>query len=126
MDNFVSGVVGEYLAREFNGRYTFTRGNPTVTTGGGIILSRDPERVFVCIVNTGVNSVAVNFAQNAGSTNGVLLAPSGGLLSFNMVEDFVMPTLEFWARGISAASTVFWVTVSRYEPINKEGDNNAE
>lgn len=126
MDSLISGVVGEYLARQFGGRFTYTVTRLSVGTTVSTVAKRDPERVFLLIMNTSVNTLKLSLENTVNTNQSIFVAPSGGMVSFNMVEDFIMPTLEFKGLATAGSSYGYLIEVRRYAKLTEEEINNAE
>ena len=77
------------------------------------LLGGDPERVLVFILNLSANSVFAGLRNSVSSTNGILLAASGGNVSFNAVEDGTLPTRQFFVVAAGAASQLYVLTLRR-------------
>lgn len=121
----IQGVVGEYLAKTFGGRFTVATTTPLATTAGIALLANDPERVFISVVNLGDFPVRVNHRDIPTLGGGWLLAPSGGMLSFNLRDDFIMPQLSWYALGVGGSSGVSVTNVRRFAPAGMAGDGDA-
>lgn len=99
--------------RQFGGALNEDEINPTVGTVVEELLGGDPERVLVFILNLSANSVHVGLRNNVSATNGILLAASGGNVSFNAVEDGTLPTRQFFVVAALAASQLYVLTLRR-------------
>ncbi len=99
--------------RQFGGALNEDEINPVVGTVIEELLGGDPERVLVFILNLSANSVFVGLRNSVSSTNGILLAASGGNVSFNAVEDGTLPTRQFFVVAAAAASQLYVLTLRR-------------
>lgn len=99
--------------RQFGGALNEDEINPTVGTVVEELLGGDPERVLVFILNLSPNSVHVGLRNAVSATNGILLAASGGNVSFNAVEDGTLPTRQFFVVAAAAASQLYVLTLRR-------------
>ncbi len=99
--------------RQFGGALNEDERNPLVGVVVEELLGGDPERVLIFILNLSANSIYVGLRETVSSTNGILLAASGGNVSFNAVEDGTLPTRQFFAVAAGAASQLYVLTLRR-------------
>ena len=99
--------------RQFGGALNEDEINPLVGTVVEELLGGDPERVLVFVLNLSANSVFVGLRNTVSATNGILLAASGGNVSFNAVEDGTLPTRQFFVVAAAAASQLYVLTLRR-------------
>ncbi len=99
--------------RQFGGALNEDERNPSVGVVVEELLGGDPERVLVFILNLSANSVYVGLRATVSSTNGIILAASGGNVSFNAVEDGTLPTRQFFVVAAAAASQLYVLTLRR-------------
>lgn len=99
--------------RQFGGALNEDERNPSVGTVVEELLGGDPERVLVFVLNLSANSVHVGLRETVSATNGILLAASGGNVSFNAVEDGTLPTRQFFVVAAAAASQLYVLTLRR-------------
>jgi len=113
MSTLTFGAALDYLQRRFGGPLENTA--VTVVTSPGVqrLLDFDSERVFVMIVNLSGSTFMIGFDGQTSATKGILLVASGGLLSFNVEQDAIMPCLPFFSFDAAAVGTFFVATVKR-------------
>ncbi len=99
--------------RQFGGALNEDERNPVVGVVVEELLGGDPERVLIFILNLSANSVYVGLRQTVSSTNGIILAASGGNVSFNAVEDGTLPTRQFFVVAAGAGSQLYVLTLRR-------------
>ncbi len=99
--------------RQFGGALNEDERNPVVGVVVEELLGGDPERVLIFILNLSANSVHVGLRETVSSTNGILLAASGGNVSFNAVEDGTLPTRQFFVLATAPASQLYVLTLRR-------------
>lgn len=99
--------------RQFGGALNEDEQNPVIGVVVEELLGGDPERVLIFILNLSANSVYVGLRETVSSTNGILLAASGGNVSFNAVEDGTLPTRQFFVVAGAAASQLYVLTLRR-------------
>lgn len=84
------------------------------------LVTPDPERVFVMLINMGTTSVFLRTRGNPAVNQGVRLSAAGGMISFDADNDATMPTKGWRAIADTAASDVYRLTLRR-ETVSKEG-----
>lgn len=99
--------------RQFGGALNEDERNPVIGVVVEELLGGDPERVLIFILNLSANSVYVGLRETVSSTQGILLASSGGNVSFNAVEDGTLPTRQFFAVAAGAGSQLYVLTLRR-------------
>ena len=99
--------------RQFGGALNEDERNPSVGVVIEELLGGDPERVLVFVLNLSANSVYVGLRETVSATNGILLAASGGNVSFNAVEDGTLPTRQFFVVAAGANSQLYVLTLRR-------------
>lgn len=110
----VSQGAAKLLAmRQFGGALNEDERNPTVGVVVQELLGGDPERVLLFVLNLSANSVYVGLRETVSATNGILLAASGGNVSFNAIEDGTLPTRQFFAVAAGAGSQLYVLTLRR-------------
>lgn len=107
------GAAKLLAMRQFGGALNEDERNPVVGVVVEELLGGDPERVLVFILNLSANSVYVGLRETVSSTNGILLAASGGNVSFNAVDDGTLPTRQFFVVSAGADSQLYVLTLRR-------------
>ena len=85
----------------------------SVGATAGEILSNDPERTFVLLINLSANDMYVGLTPAVSSTNGIKLTANGGTLILNAKEEYTLTTRSFNAIADVAASTLYLLTMRR-------------
>ncbi len=99
--------------RQFGGALNEDERNPAVGAVVEELLGGDPERVLVFVLNLSANSVYVGLRNTVSPINGILLAASGGNVSFNAVEDGTLPTRQIFVVAAAPASQLYVLTLRR-------------
>lgn len=107
------GAALVFAERQFGGALNEDERNPIISTPAEELLGGDPERVLVFILNLGADTVHVGLSVAVSPTNGILLAASGGSVSFNAIEDGTLPTRQFFAIGPAIGSQLYILTLRR-------------
>lgn len=113
---FVPGPRGAALVfaeRQYGGALNEDERNPVVGTAVEELLGGDPERVLVFFLNLSANTIHVGLRNIVSSTNGIILAASGGSVSFNAIEDGTLPTRQFFVIAGAAASQMYILSLRR-------------
>ena len=71
------------------------------------ILSYNPNRLAVVIVNTGANNVYLAPSRIVAVGQGILLTANGGSATLNILEDFDLANMEWFGIADGAASTCY-------------------
>ena len=80
-----------------------------VTTTDRIIAKQDPKRLGLVVVNLGANIVYIRPIDAAASTDAIQLNASGGMVTMNAKDDFILPALEW--HGLGAAINLNILTI---------------
>lgn len=75
------------------------------------VLSYNPNRLAVVIVNTGANNVYLAPSRIAAVGSGILLTANGGSASMSLFEDFELVNMEWFGIADGVASTCYIVEV---------------
>jgi hypothetical protein len=117
----LTGVAAEWSAREYGGRFQSSDSTPSVGTSVSTIVQNNPERVNLLIINLSANTVYIRPNGVPSATAGIVLAPSGGSFSTNMLEDLVLPSYAYSALATGAASALLVIEVTRYAKLDTNG-----
>jgi hypothetical protein len=71
------------------------------------ILSSNPNRVSILIVNLSLNNLYISPQNDVSATKGIYIAPSGGAITLQWDRDFELVSQPFFAIASGAASDVF-------------------
>jgi|WetSurMetagenome_2_1015567.scaffolds.fasta_scaffold393516_3 hypothetical protein len=88
-------------------RYVVNDLTSTVGVTTTQILSQNPNRVSILILNISANGIYISPLRDVSSTKGVYLAPNGGYIMFQFDKDFQMVTSEFHSIATGAASPIY-------------------
>ena len=86
--------------------------NPVITAAGAaaaIVFRNNPNRIAMVLINLSANSVYLGFSNQVSATNGFYIDKSGGFVSFNCWDDFILPTHEMWIIAPAGASNIYSV-----------------
>lgn len=97
------GANAELIALEVKGQFNVIERTVTVGIAVTELMGGNPERVGFLIVVIGTVQVSVGWTQEITATDGIPVALSGGSLSANVRDDFILPV--FPMHGIVAAAT---------------------
>jgi hypothetical protein len=79
----------------------------TVQTTPTQILTNNPRRIFVLVVNLSINRGWIGWSTDVSSSKGVPIAASGGFVSLQIDEDAELCIYPMWALLENAAGTFY-------------------
>lgn len=85
--------------------------NPTVGTSAAKIAKGSPGRAELVILNLSTGACYVSPASTVSSTNGILLAASGGQLITTVRDDLTLPDDSWWAVCTNSSSQLYVLEV---------------
>lgn len=109
------------LQRRFQGLLREDDDDPIVGAASALVVPRNPERVFLIILNLSANDVFVRPNRPAASTAGIRLDPNGGGFTVNVDQDATLPTVEWHAIATAAGSQLYFMEVFRDTEIKGSG-----
>lgn len=77
----------------------------TVATTATKVSIYQPNRVLFTAVNLSSNIGFLGVSDNVSANQGILVAASGGSVTFRYLEDLELTTLSFWALNAVAQGT---------------------
>lgn len=80
-----------------------------IGTSTAVLARNDPGRAALVIVNLSANTITVRPVNPATTTQGIVLAASGGSVSMNWQDDLILPALVWNGISSGANSDVFVV-----------------
>jgi hypothetical protein len=89
-------LVGDWLAKTMGGQ--FREVVTSISTGlppNNIVAQRNPERVWLGLVNQMPNDVWISTLPNVATNVGIRLGGGGGIVVFSLRDDFLLPSLEW-------------------------------
>ena len=75
------------------------------------VLSYNPNRLGVVIMNTGGANIYISPEKTVTLGNGILLVPSGGAITLKWDTDFELVSSEFFGIAEGAASNIYILEV---------------
>lgn len=84
--------------------------NPLVSAVGVTavqILGNNPRRLAWVFCNLSPNNIYLAFDNGVSATRGLWLAPSGGMISATLEDDFELVCYEVWAVASGANSSIY-------------------
>lgn len=109
----VFGAVLEFLQSRFRGALAHTEEEFTVGTAVVEVAHGDAERVSLTFVNLAATTLYLAPSVNVSATHGIRLAANGGTVSLNVVDDSLLPALNWRAMGSGADGALFVLSVRR-------------
>jgi len=105
--------IERLLEKKYGVRVTFAE-NPkttTVNTNPSVIAGNNPNRLALVVINLSSNTVWIAPSSDVSSEKGIYLASGGGGVSFVFEEDFILPSLEWYAVASLADSAIYVLEV---------------
>jgi len=116
------GIVLDDLARRYGGIFREVITTPTIATLPIKVVTYNPERVALVVVNGGSQNKYLSPRENVSATNGITIPVLGGIWTINIIEDFILPSLEWWMIG-TAVPQAPWILEIVREAVFKEEAN---
>jgi hypothetical protein len=79
----------------------------SIGTASQVVFPFNTRRVWVCIINLGDYDVYLRPLFIASEDYGIYLTPNGGMIAFNVEDDYILPMLEWHAISIGDSSDCF-------------------
>jgi len=89
---------------------SYPRENPITATVGAAaerILANNPQRVSFQVANLSANALYIGLSNTVNATEGIYVAPNGGLISLIWDRDFELCSHEWWALAGGPASAIY-------------------
>ncbi|KKN19097.1 hypothetical protein LCGC14_0949250 [marine sediment metagenome] len=109
----LSGLVAEFLKREYNGVFAESVAVDSIGITPLQIFGNDPERGLILLVNLSVNTIYIGYDPQVSSLRGITLGANGGSYSVNIRNDFQIPSMAHYAIATGVTSNLFRVTTRR-------------
>jgi hypothetical protein len=71
------------------------------------VLSADPKRMTFEIVNLSANAMYVAPSNTVSTNKGIYIAPNGGSLSLNYINDLSLVTMDWYITASVDASAIY-------------------
>ena len=115
------GAVAEYLAKQFNGDVESPDSTVVVGTTPVEVAGGDGERVQLTLVNLSANTIYIAPTPAVSASRGIFLGANGGSVTMSVVEDGILPSLQWYALATAAASSLYVIRVRRYTIAAPQG-----
>lgn len=116
------GAALEWLEQTYRGPCREQDDVVTVGAVSALAIQRDPERVSLTIINLSADTVWLSPFNTGVTPRGIRLSASGGWMSVTLVDDAVLPTIEWHAIGAVGAQDIYWLAVRRETITQPEGE----
>lgn len=104
----------QFTEQELGGPCVEYETYPTCQTSPMSLVHGSGDRVGLIIINLGLNPVNIGLFASITATNGILLAPQGGLVSMTVRDDFTLPSREWWGIATGGTSQLYILEVVRF------------
>lgn len=116
----LAGVAADFCASFYNGKFETKEGNFALTTTAVVIAQNDPERASLTIINNGAEAVYVNISAAPTAAASIIIPPSGGSYTVNLINDLVLPSYQYRAAASATTADITVIEVRRYAHIGEE------
>lgn len=106
-------TAGRFAISRWGGATTPKLTSVTVGTSASRIVTNNPRRVKLVLLNLGASDVYVAFDSSVTTSAGIKLVASTGFLETNASDDGEEVLSEFWAISVAAGNTVMISEVYR-------------
>lgn len=103
----------EYLRANYGGDVEIKEGSTVTGVANVSILGTNAEAVTLNLVNGGAFDIYVWWDNTVSASKGIKLAANGGFLSLNVVDDAVLPTMDWHAVSPGGASSISFLACLR-------------
>ena len=103
-----------FTEQELGGPCVENESNPVCGISATSLINGSGDRVGLVIVNLGSNPVYVAMNAGVSSTNGILLAANGGLITMNVRDDFTIPSRQWWGLATGGTSQLYILALERF------------
>lgn len=107
------GAAQQFVEKFFGGLVAARETDLTLTTTPQEVLRNDPERLGFLIIVTGANTGQFAFRGVISTAESILVAGTGGSLSANVREDFLLPTNALFGNVAAGTTTIHIVETVR-------------
>jgi len=111
------GAALQYIQKQLGGPTSDAEDTVVVNTTATKIIGYDPDAVGLLLLNVGNYDMYIGRTPQVALSAGIFLGKNGGSMSLNVVDDFTLPTLEWFGIADSAASSIYFLRVKRYTTI---------
>lgn len=109
------GAARAYTEQVLGGPINEIESNPTQGVAAASLLLGNADRVGLLFVNLGANDVFIAISSAVATTFGIRLTANGGNASFDVTEDFTLPTRQWFGIASGGSSAVYILEVVRQQ-----------
>ena len=125
MAEIFMGAAANFIARKYGGRIEESVSVESIGTTAEAVVSNDPERLFLLLVNLSSNLMYIGFDAQVGADRGIFLAANGGSYEVDLEADMVIPTFAHYVVSAGAASDLYVVSLRQFKGHIEGGAENA-
>jgi|SRR6266849_2381440 len=108
------GAALAFAQQTLGGPLVENDSNPTIGATIGSIAQGNGDRVALIIVNLGIQDLFVSIDANVSSTNGIKVSASGGSVTMEVLEDYTLPSRQWWGIAPGGNTNVFVLELVRF------------
>ena len=112
--NIAIGAARQYTEDQLGGPCVENESTPLATTTSSVAIDGNGDRVGLLIINIGAQIVYIALGPNVSAANGIQLAAGGGVASFNVRDDFTLPTRRWYMLSGAATSQMYVLEINRF------------
>lgn len=106
-------TAGRFAISRWGGPTTPSLTSVTVGTSASRIVTNNPRRVKLLLLNLGASDVYIAFNSSVTTSSGIKLVAATGFIESNAADDGEEVLSEFWAISAAAGQTVMVEEVYR-------------
>lgn len=108
-----AGAALQSVIERFGGRVIERESRPLVGTTATAIVSNNPDRLALIVINESANDFAFGLTPQVTATTGIRLGANGGMVSMDVIEDLTLPAREWYGVASAAGSQIYVLEVIR-------------
>lgn len=103
------GAALDYTEKTLGGQLLEQETNPSISTTPVVVVSNNPDRVALAVVNLGAGNVFMALNNTPSASVGLLLGASGGSVTLNLRDDLTLPSRQWSAVCPSGGPSILEV-----------------
>lgn len=107
MADVATGAARSFTESQLGGPTNEIESSPVITTTVGSAVQGNGDRIGLLIMNIGSDIVYIGLSAQVSNTNGIELAAGGGVATFNVRDDFTLPSRQWWAVAQNTSSQLY-------------------
>lgn len=121
MPNLAPSAALLFTQEELGGPCVENESYPVASGNVSSVIMGNGDRVGMVIINLGSNPVYISLNSTVSTTQGILLAANGGLITMTVRDDFTLCSRQFWAVTSANTSQLYVLEIARF--TTSQGDS---